>query len=206
MKIASQTPAELVISDSTKAIGGIFAGAAGLIALMALKIGDARALFPAGIFLLFAALYQRSLVVIFDAGARSVSLRGRKMLKAEASTIAFDEIEDVITETATSDKGATMYRLAIRTRSGTVPIEVGYGGGRDLHEKIRETILAFLSPGARSGAAAEGSSAIDASVRSMLARGQKIDAIGFLRSTENLSLTEAKQRVEAIEGQKRTGD
>jgi hypothetical protein len=76
---------------------------------------------------------------------------------------------------------------------------------------MRAEILAFLHPGAQgaSSAATETASgtglADEASIRSLLRQGRKIDAVTLLRSTERLSLTAAMQRVNAIDAAMKAG-
>jgi ribosomal protein L7/L12 len=72
----------------------------------------------------------------------------------------------------------------------------GYGGGGQWLEKIREAIVAFIKQDA---ASADGAAELDASIRSLLKQGRKIDAVTLVRTRENLGLTQAVQRVNDVE-------
>ena len=81
-----------------------------------------------------------------------------------------------------------------------------YGGNRDEYEQMRDTILRFtgidVDPTLRS--AGERSSE-ESTIRLLLLKGHKIEAIKALRSKENLGLTEAKRRVDQIDREMRAG-
>jgi hypothetical protein len=76
---------------------------------------------------------------------------------------------------------------------------------------MREAILAFLNPGAQGASSASTETASgagladEASIRSLLRQGRKIDAVTLLRSTERLSLTEAMRRINAIDAAMKAG-
>jgi hypothetical protein len=200
MKIVRQTPQELVAVDSTVWISMV----CGLAALpgiyVALRDGELKPLCVAGLFILFALVAFGRMTFVFDRAQRTVRWNGRKTLKNESGTIPFDEITDIGTEAISGDGGAS-YRLAILTRQGPVPMAYAYSGNSQRYDSLRKTILDFVRPEAGSGSS-EGN---DASIRSLLAQGRKIDAITLVRASENLDLTQAVRRVNEVEKRMKAG-
>ena len=85
----------------------------------------------------------------------------------------------------------------------------GYGGGGQWFEKIREAIATFinLDTASTSGAAtAAGELELDASIRSLLEQGRKIDAISLVRTRKQLDLSQAVQRVNDVEKRMSSGN
>ena len=78
-----------------------------------------------------------------------------------------------------------------------------YGGGGNHYERMRQTIQKFVlgdvQTAAEKEAAITAPAAREASLRALIAQGRKIDAIRLLRNDEDLDLTQAKDRVDAIE-------
>ena len=78
-----------------------------------------------------------------------------------------------------------------------------YAGDQQKYEKLKQEILDFLkldSSENRNNFTSASSTGIDdeASIRSLLQQGRRIDAIQLVRSTQKLSLVEATDRVAAI--------
>jgi hypothetical protein len=196
MRITRQTPQELVVEDSTLLVAalctlcavGPIAGSFAQHKLLSFAV--------AALLLLIASLWVRKTRFVFDAMARVVRWQGRKMLRVESGEIPFSEIRDVTTEAQSSGEG-TSYRLALQTAQGTIPMAYAYGGNRKRVESIRQTVLTYLNGGAPP--ATDPARDLDTSVRALLAQGRKIDAIALIRSTTHVGLTEAVQRVEALE-------
>ena len=172
---------------------------------VATRPGKIGALFGACLFLLGAVIWFRKTTFTFDAGEQRVRWQGRKVLKVERGIIPFSEITGIGTETTFGSSGSNTYRLTILTRSGLVPLAYTYGGNQERYASIREEILRFLhievpAPRAGTGQSASGATAIDeASVRSLLSQGRKIDAIALVRRSANTGLTEAVRIVDEID-------
>jgi len=207
MRITRQTPTELVVADSSMWLSAIFAAAACMPAGIAISEHKPNGFYAAAILLFFAVVWMRKTQFTFDARQHTARWTARKIFKVQSGSIPFDDVRDIIMDTMSSDKGTTMYRLSIVTSQGSVQMEAAYNGGRDHHVKIREAIFAFLHPDAPVATNRPTASGIpdDSMIGSLLAQGRKIDAIRLLRSTENLTLTEATQRVEAMDVERRTG-
>ena len=207
MRITRQTPTELVVADSSMWLSAIFAAAACMPIGITISVHKLNGFYAAAFLLLFAVVWLRKTMVTFDAQQRVVRWTARKMFKVESGTIPFDDIRDISIDTMTSDKGTIIYRLAILTSQGAVPMESAYNSGRDYQVKIREAVLAFLHPGTPAATHSTASAVADDSmIGSLLAQGRKIDAIRLLRSAENVNLTEATQRVEAMDAARKSGN
>jgi len=159
----------------------------------------------AAILAIFAMIFDLRKVFTFDGMRRVVRWKGRTILKTESGEIPFDRITNIDTETTTTtNKSATitLYRLAINASGTSIPMAYNYRGVKDGYATVRGRILEFIRPGSQSaaasivGAAAE---SLESSLRALLRQNRKMDAVALLRSTEDLSLTEAMKRIDAIE-------
>jgi len=205
MRITRQTPTELTVADSSMWLSAIFAAFACMPIGITISNHTPNGFYAGAFLLLFALVWIRKTRFIFDGQQRMVRWTARKIFKAASGTIPFDEIRDIGVETSTSDKGIIIYRLSILTPQGEVPMEASYNSGRESHAKIREAILAFIHPGTQVATPrTAGSDFSDESmIGSLLAKGRKVDAVRLLRSAENLTLTEATRRVEAMDAERR---
>ncbi|MGA3371961.1 MAG: hypothetical protein ABSC48_09390 [Terracidiphilus sp.] len=206
MRIVRQNEQELVVRDSMIWLSVFFALVSLPMIYAALAHGTKGIQYPAGVFLLIALFCLRKKTFVFDARQRIVRWHGIRVLRTYSGSMPFSEITEIGTETMPSPHGQTLYRLTLITARGSTPISDGYGGGGQWFEKIREAIVAFVKPDAPSVAGAAstaGDSGLDASIRSLLAQGRKIDAIALARTRENLDLTQAVQRVKEVEEQRK---
>ena len=205
MHIVRQSPQELLVVDSSRWISALAAGAGVVTGFAALAKHQPKGFLGVGLFLLFAVLADAQTSFTFDAIRRVVHWSGRRFLRTESGTIAFDEIRDVTVEaSASGSEGGTSYRLAILTDAGTRPMAYGYSGIGDFR-KMRESILAMVRPEDQIGLLEPRPLADEASIRSLLRQGRRIDAIHLLRVTEKLSLSEAVLRINAIEATEADG-
>jgi hypothetical protein len=107
-----------------------------------------------------------------------------------------------------------IYRLALVTRQGIVPMSDEYSSGHQQIEKVRTTIQQFIQPQtspAFSGFTpappnpdAARTATLNESVRALLKEGRKVDAILLVQRSEHLDLTEATFRVNHIENEIRS--
>lgn len=197
MRVKRETPTELVVAESTIWISTICAiAAAALLYSLRNQVHKLGGLLMAGFLLAFAAGFVLKTQVIFNAMERTASWSRRRLFWLKSGTIPFDAIQDIGMDSSVGNHGVLTYRLTIVTAQGTIPMSDSYSGGKESKTEMRERILRFLGKEAVSANEDD-----ESSIRSLLAQGRKIDAIQLLRSSRNISLTEAKQRVESIEAQ-----
>jgi len=203
MRITRHTAQELIVVDSAIGLSVFLCIASLLLFYMATRPGKIGALFGGCLFLLGAVICLRKTAFTFDAGEQRVRWQGRKFLKTEKGVIPFSEITGIGTETSFGSSSANTYRLTILTRSGLVPLAYTYGGNKQEYASIRETIMTFLhleAPGPKTDSRPDAASPIDeASVRSLLKQGRKVDAISLIRSSTHVGLTEAVRIVKDID-------
>jgi len=205
MRITRHTEQELVVVDSALGVSAVLFAAFLPLFYAATRPGKMGALFGACLFLLGAVVSLRKTTFTFDAGEQRVRWQGRKVLRVERGIIPFSEITGIGTETTFGSNGSNTYRLTILTRTGLIPLAYTYSGNQERYATIRAEILRFLNleapaPKARAGQSVSSAPAIDeASVRSLLSQGRKIDAISLVRRNAKTGLTEALRIVDEID-------
>lgn len=204
MHVTRKTNQELVVVDSSIWISVFLLCASTFVTYRLILEDNRKGFLLSGIFLLFILLFWRKEVVVFDAARQQAIWTRRRLFKVATGTIPFSEITGIGMEATSSDHALT-YRLTILTAHGSTPMSDSYASGQQKYESLRQEILAFLklSPSearAGSGFGSSLTSGIDdeASVRSLLQQGRRIDAIKLVRSTQNIGLKEATDRVAAI--------
>lgn len=198
MRIASQSPTELVVKDSSMWISALCAGVALALILFGAAKAQPNTFLGAAVFLVFAMLADCRTTFTFDAIHRVVQWNGRKFLRNRSGTIAFDDIADITIEALSSGDGGPSHRLAILTSTGATPMSYVYSGVGNF-EQMRATIMAFVHPGAQNHARQEfGDDALESSIRSLLIQDRKTDAIALFQSRQRVSLKDAVARVDAI--------
>lgn len=211
MKVVRQTETELVLGDSTLGFAALMGAAAVFLAYGAVSTGKKSTLFPAALFVLFAFFCLRKTTIVFDSVRRMANWHRLRYFIRSSGSIPYDDIKDIVIETSTGGTaGRATYRLAILTQQGSWPMSDGYGGNSDrcaaLAKEIRQVLrLVPLTTTAAAQQSATDVGDLDGSIRALLAQGRKIDAIVLLRSTKDLDLTAAKQRVDEIEKQMHAG-
>jgi hypothetical protein len=205
MRITRQSGQELVVEDSGLALSALLFVCSLPLFYVATLPGKLGALFGACFFLLAALAFLRKTTFIFNAGESMVHWRGRKVLSVTSGDIPFREVKGIGTETSSGTNGTITYRLTVLTPQGPVPMASMYGGNRQKYESIREAIMRFLHlemPTAATDSHGDSEPALDeASVRSLLSQGRKIDAIELVRTSTKIGLTAAVHLVEEIEHQ-----
>jgi len=199
MRITSQSPTELVVKDSSLGISAICAGTA--VALMFFRLAKAQPnmFLVAALYLLFAFLADCRTTFTFDAIQQVVRWRGRKFFRNQSGTIPFSDITDITVEALSSHSGGVTHRLAILTVNGSTPMSFTYSGIGNF-EQTRAAILAFLHPGMECQTRQHfDAAALESSIRSLLLQGRKIDAVTLLRTREQIGLTEAVKRINAVD-------
>jgi hypothetical protein len=206
MHVTRKTNQELVILDSSIWISVFLLCVSLFVAYRVMLQHNPRSLLLDGLFLIFILLFWRKEVIVFDAAAQKVTWTRRRLFKVATGSIPFSDITGIGMETSTATNNVLVYRLTILTAQGSLPMADNYAGDQQKYEKLRIEILDFLkldSNENRNNSASTSSDDIDdeASIRSLLQQGRRIDAIQLVRATQNLSLTEAHDRVTALQKQ-----
>jgi len=203
MKIQRHTDAVLVVQNSTLWLSAVF-GVIGLILLAAaFSAGNKRVAVPASVMAVCAVLCLSKYTFVFDSTQRMVRWQTLRFGKSRAGSMPFDEVKDVVLESAPSTSGRPTYRLAMLTAKGSIPLSSGYGDTSGRCLALQSQIMQLLRPWHAAGATAPAMSIsvhLDSSIRTLVAQGRKADAIKLLIST-GMNLTDAKQRADDIERQ-----
>jgi hypothetical protein len=199
------------VRDSSLWLSAIFIAAALFLLYFVVVQGDRRAMVAMAVTLALALVWARRSTFTFSAATQRIDYTRLRWLRTASGTIPFSDVQAVHIETMSSDKGTMVYRLALATREGSLPMSDEYSGGRKHIECLRDTIQQFIQPAASSNLAAFAppaanpdaarTAALDDSVRNLLQQGRKVDAILLVRQSEHLDLTEATFRVNHIENQ-----
>lgn len=214
MKIVRQTSSELVIRDSTLWLSAIFIAAALFLLYFAVFQAQRRALVAMAVMLMIALVWARRSTFTFSMATQRVDWTRLRWLRTKSGIIPFSDLQGIEMQTTTSDKGLIIYRLALVTRQGVVPMSDEYSSGHQHIEKVRTTIQQFIRPAASATFSAFAPAApnpdaartatLNDSVRSLLREGRKVDAILLVQRSEHLDLTEATFRVNHIENEIRS--
>ena len=198
MHVTRKTNQELVVMDSLVWLSVLFlCGFAGLAYRFYLE-PSRNAVFGLGLVLLFVIIPLRRETVVFDAALQQARWKRLRMFKVASGTIPFSEITGIGIEALASSRGGATYRLTIQTADNKpVPMSDAYGNGRAHYESLQAEILAFLHlDGAKAAVANDVGD--EASIRSLLMEGRKIEAIKLLCNSRDIGLAEAKDQVDSI--------
>jgi hypothetical protein len=199
MRVKRETPMELVVVESTEWLSYIFLCiAAVLFFTVGLHGNSPKAFIPAGVFLAIAAPWFLRTEVTFDNARRQAQWARRRLFWVKSRTVAFDDIQGVVMESMPGGQNnQEIYRLTVLTANGSVPMSDNYSGGRQSLDEVRVKILRFLNleAGKTAGTLDE------ATIRSLLAQGRKIDAIQLLCTAKRVGVAAATQMIENIEAQ-----
>ena len=203
MHVIRKTNQELVILDSSIWISVFLLCVSAFVAYRMILQNNSRCLLLDGLFLIFIVAFWRRETVVFDAARQQVTWTRRRLFKVATGTVPFSDITGIGMETTSAKNNELVYRLAILTPQGPVPMADTYAGDQQRYERLRKEIMDFLNlessetaPG--SGSASHSGIDDEASIRSLLQQGRRIDAIHLVRATQKLSLVEATDRVAAI--------
>jgi hypothetical protein len=201
MHVTRKTNQEFIVLDSSIWISIFLLCASAFVTYRLILENDRKGFLLDGVFLIFILLFWRKEVVVFDAARQQATWTRRRLFSVAGGTIQFSEITGIGVETSSSDSALT-YRLTILTANGSNPMSDSYAGNQQKYENLRQEILAFLNLDSVAAQARSGSTFTsdtdEASVRSLLQQGRRIDAIKLVRSTQNLGLAEATDRVALI--------
>jgi len=197
MKIVRQSDTELVLRESTLWISIVLALAALPLFYASRLPGDRGNLILAIFFAVGALVWLRKATVVFDVAEHSVRWRRMRFFRSVSGTVPFSEVAGIGTESSSGHGGSTLYRLTLLTGQGPIPFTDTYGPGRDHWTQLRDVAQRFLQTHGSSALPAPGSD-LDASLRSLLLRGRRVEAIRLLETAEHLDLTAAAQRVNQL--------
>lgn len=116
----------------------------------------------------------------------------RWALQHRSGTLRFADIRLVAIEVPIGDEGVPSRRIVLHTVDGEmIPVTVGYRPDGDNHiAKAVESLRAVLGHEAQPSA--------DEVVRALVTSGRNVDAVKVLVEQEQLSLSEAKSRLDAL--------
>ena len=167
----------------------VFIGARGTDRLIGL-------LAAAGTCLAVAIIFLENASFEFVRTTQTITWRRRWALRQRSGTIPFAAVQSVHAERPLGDDGTPSRRVIFRTTDGSeIPLTVGYQpdpNGEVL--KIAERIRVVLGHSSEQAPMQE--------VERLVSSGKKLEAIRVLREEQDLSLTEAKQRVDELSAKK----
>lgn len=195
MHVLRKTNQELVVIDGSIWLSVFFLCAASLITYQGVVHNMRNWWLAVGLLLLFALVMWRRETVTFDTASQQVRWVRRRAFKLASGTIAFSDMRGITIESMSTNHNVLSYRLTILTTAEPVPMSDEYGGGQAHYEALRKQILEFLG---MDKTASPGSTDED-SIRLLLQQGRKLDAVAFVRSSYQLDLAEAVDRVNEID-------
>jgi hypothetical protein len=208
MHIVRQSPTELVVKDSSLWMSAVCGAAALIIVLFGITRHEPKAFLSAAFFVLFAAITARGTTFAFEGFERVARWQSYWLFKTKSGAVRFDDIRDVTVEAMSTDRNSMTFTLVLQTADGAVPMANAYGSSRDSYASLREKVLAFVKPGLRPEPLESHVDGIPSdlvsSIQSLLVQGRRIDAVALLRSREHISLTEAKNRIDAMDAKMKT--
>lgn len=197
MHVSRKTNQELVVVDGSIWLSVFFLCAAAFMGFQAIAHETPRWWLAVGLLLLFALITWRRETVTFDAARQQVEWARRRAFKVAGGTVPFSEMRGIILDSMSDSHGVLEYRLTIQTTGEPVPMSDEYGGGPAHYESLRKQILEFLHMD-HSGDPAPDEGG-EASIRLLLQQGRKVDAIKMMRTSYQLDLAEAVDRVNEID-------
>ncbi len=198
MHVTRKTNTELALVDSSIWVSVLMLFAGGATAYASVTHGKPNGLWGAGFFALFAFVFWRKEVVVFDAGRQQATWWRRRAFKAASGMVPFSEITGIGMEASAAGNNVLTYRLTILTADKPVPMSDVYRGDKQGCDSIRAEILLFLHMDSGEASSSSGI-AHENSIQSLLRQGRKIDAIQLVRASEKIGLTEAVNRVNEID-------
>lgn len=203
MKIVRQSDAELIFRESTLWISVVLALAALPLFYASTQPGKRGNLILAIFFAVGALVWLRTATITFDAAQSSVRWRRMRFFRSVSGTVPLADVLGIGTETSSGSGGTTLYRLTLLTGQGPIPFTDTFGGGRDRSAELRAAAQRFLQIH-RGTALPAPSSDLDASLRSLLLRGRRLEAVRLLEAAEHIDLTTATERVHRLAARMKT--
>jgi len=198
MHVTRKTNQELAVVDSSIWVSVFLLCVAVAVAYASIVHDKLQGLALAGFIALFAFLFWRREVVVFDAERQQADWRRRRAFKVAIGIVPFSEITGIGMETTSAgNRGTLIYRLTILTSNKPVPMSDVYNSDRTHYEALKAEILQFLH--IDSGEVSTSGDAHVTSIQSLLKQGRKVDAIELVRASQHIGLTEAVNLVNSID-------
>jgi hypothetical protein len=198
MHVTRKTNQELVVVDSLVWLSILLLCGFAFLTYRTILEPSGKAYFGLGLALLLALVSLRKETVVFDGAMQQVRWKRLRTLKVATGELPFSAITGIGIEALASGSGGQTYRLAIQTADQPVPMSDAYGNSRAHYEQLQGEILEFLHLD-RTKFATENDVGDEASIRSLLMEGRKIEAIKLLRRKHNIGLAEAVDQIGVIE-------
>lgn len=81
---------------------------------------------------------------VFDPARKQIRWGSRSLFKSDGGVLAYSDVDDVSLQSMNGSSGAVTYRVALHTKSGTVPLSAEYSGNRDAAEQLADAVRALL--------------------------------------------------------------
>ena len=114
---------------------------------VAVSSGNKRLALPALVMAGFAILCLSKYTFVFDSTQRTVRWQTLRFGKRGTGSMPFDDVKDVVLESAPTSSGRPTYRLAMLTEKGSIPLSSGYGDTSDRCLALQAQILQLLKSG-----------------------------------------------------------
>jgi hypothetical protein len=196
MRIRRTTNQQLVVMDSSVWISIVLLCLAASMATQAVALQTPKWWILVGCLSLFALIAWRREIVTFDAARQEVRWVRRRAFKLARGSLPFNEMRGITIDSTSGKNASSIYRLTILTTDKPVPMSDVYSGGEAYYVSIRKQILEFLNFDNRSSSPGPGD---EASIRSLLSEGRRVDAIQFMQTQYQLDMEEAVDRVNEID-------
>lgn len=199
MHVTRRTNQELVVVDSSIWISVFLLCAAVAVAYASNLHGKPQqGLGIGGVCALFAFLFWRKEVVVFDAGRQQARWWRRRAFKTANGVVSFNDIKGIGMEaSAAGEHGTLTYRLTILTADKPVPMSDAYSSNREHYVALKAEISKFLH--VENGQESTSENVDENSIQSLLRQGRKVDAIKLVRVSQHIGLTEAVDLVNRID-------
>lgn len=127
-----------------------------------------------------------------DPATRSIRWSRRIAFWRRAGTLTFSEVRDVMVESPTGTRGVPSQRISLLLADGSL-LPLTYGCGPDFDGHIARAAELF-----RKALGQPEQPSVSASAQVLVELGRFTEAVRLLATSGGLSLTDAKQRVEAM--------
>ena len=194
MRISENAPSRLRLRDRTLWISLVcFAGAAAIIARVAVDRDPFEQLIPAALVVMFGLAFLRATDVTFDKVEGICAIRRFDVLRVKRTQIAFADIVDVRVEIEPmpDNPASISCRLSLVTASAVIPLTASYEPDRDRYNAMRDAVLEVVFKDRQKPTAHD-------PVRMLVKEGRMIDAVAILRMRDGLDLTTASARVNEL--------
>ena len=198
MKVIRKTNQQLVVADSSIWVSVLLLCFDAFVVYRGYVTGTGQALVLAGILTLFAFLFWRKEVVVFDRGRQEAEWKRIRAYKLDDGIVPFSEITGIGMDSSWARNNAAVYRLKILTAGDSVPLSDVFRGDKNGCDQVRAQILEFLNLAA--GEAVPSARNInDNTIQALLRQDRKADAVELVRASEKVGLSEAQEIVNEIE-------